>query len=233
MPPPAKGRSVVKEPPKAFPIREWSAREFCIQKKEDGGVWGKTLPSILVLGKRYSGKTCAGIDLCFELQDQFDCAVVFSGSDDVSPTFSKIIPDIFVYREITAERIDRILKRQTELSDKYENDPNVNPQLLVIFDDIMNDRNSATEEFLDLFKKGRHYRILVLVLAQYFNGTYQTKNKMHKCARMGEGEGRVVGMCCSPVFGCVSFSCFVATIVFLCPFCQTCLPLRVRIPTTS
>lgn len=168
---PGRSRSSAKdaEASKPFPIREWNAREFCIQKEEDGGVWGKTLPAVLILGKRYSGKTCAGIDLCFELQDQFDCAIVFSGSDDVSPTFSKIIPDIFVYKEITPERIERILARQEELSEKYEFNPNVNPQLLVIFDDIVNASNSNTPEFMDLFKKGRHYRIMVMVLAQYFN----------------------------------------------------------------
>jgi len=141
-----------KKEPEPIPVRFWDAREFCIQKHEDG-VWGNTLPAILILGKRYSGKTCACIDLCFQLQDQFDYAVVFSGSEDGEPTFGNMFPDIFIYSEVTPERINRIFERQTKIMNEHRNDPNINPQLLVIFDDCVDRTISQLTEFQKVFKK--------------------------------------------------------------------------------
>jgi hypothetical protein len=162
----AKPKAPAKPKYDVFPIREWTAREFCIQKEEKGGVWGNTLPTILILGKSFSGKTCSAIDICFELQDVFQCAVVFSGSEDGTPTFANMFPDIFIYSEVTAERLKAIIRRQLAMKKKYYGDKNFNPQLLVMFDDIIDAVISAMKEFQVLFKRGRHFYIMVIVVAQ-------------------------------------------------------------------
>ncbi len=172
MPPRAKRVEAVTAPPAPvqYTIRELDPREHCIQKEADGGKWGITLPSICIIGKSYTGKTKVALQLLYELRDAFAFAIIISGSDPCNGKgdFSAHFPNAYIHSKMTAELLRWIVKHQEDLRAERANDPDYDPQVIVIFDDCIDKTNKQMVEFANLYKLGRHKGILPLVITQYF-----------------------------------------------------------------
>jgi len=103
----------------------------------------------------------------------FDAVFLFIGSDD--DMYDELIadgtihPDHVVHSPTPAD-IQLVIDQQKRLMAKAEGDINKTPKILVIFDDVINDRKLITSKpFLELFVKGRHLNSSSWLLCQYLN----------------------------------------------------------------
>ena len=96
---------------------------------------------ICFLGKRKSGKSFCIQDLLYKKRDiPMVCAV--SGSEEANPFFGNFIPSTFIEPEFNAERIATVIKRQKYISGLKHSDPrhkDIDPRMLVLFDDCLHD----------------------------------------------------------------------------------------------
>jgi len=120
-----------------------------------------------LVGARNSGKTVCTIDIIHKIRDKVSTAVIFSESEIVSGTFSKVFPETYVYPKMSQEALENIFLRQTRVTKSPP--PGVtNTRILLIFDDCASDKkNIRSENFERLFILGRHFGIMVMVLVQY------------------------------------------------------------------
>jgi hypothetical protein len=103
----------------------------------------------------------------------FDAIFLFIGSDDdmyhALILDGTIQPDHVVHTPSPAD-IQQVIDQQKRLIAKAEGDLEKTPKILVIFDDIINDRKLINSKpFLELFVKGRHLNSSSWLLCQYLN----------------------------------------------------------------
>jgi len=67
--------------------------------------------TILILGKRRSGKSFLARDIFFHHKN-IPSGIVFSGTEEASPFFGDFVPDCFIHSEYDPELIDSIMNRQ-------------------------------------------------------------------------------------------------------------------------
>lgn len=103
----------------------------------------------------------------------FDAIFLFIGSDD--DMYDALILDGTIQQDHvvhmpTPMDIQQVIDQQKRLIAKAEGDLEKTPKILVIFDDIINDRKLINSKpFLELFVKGRHLNSSSWLLCQYLN----------------------------------------------------------------
>lgn len=103
----------------------------------------------------------------------FDAIFLFIGSDD--DMYDALILDGTIQQDHVVHTpspadIQQVIDQQKRLIAKAEGDINKTPKILVIFDDIINDRKLINSKpFLELFVKGRHLNSSSWLLCQYLN----------------------------------------------------------------
>ena len=113
-----------------------------------------------MVGKRHSGKGFSLKYLLHYLVDQFETVILFSGSEQEDSAWAGIIPESFVYDRCDGDALARIIETQRKRvkehkakGDTREREPN----LLLIFDDIMQDANTFSRDkaMQEIFFSGR------------------------------------------------------------------------------
>jgi len=123
-------------------------------------------PSIVLAGKRRSGKNVLCKDLCFNFfRGKIKNVFVFSPTSEIAINGYDYVPFEFRYTEVDIDVIERIMKRQEYL---IRNDPKGDHRTLIIIDDIIASNDAKQQKILDkLFICARHYQISLIVSYQY------------------------------------------------------------------
>ena len=124
-------------------------------------------PSIVLAGRRRSGKGILTKDLCYSYfrGQKLQSAFLFSPTAEIAINGFSFVPMEYRYTEIDVDVIDRILKRQEYL---IKNNSKGNYKILIIIDDIISSNDAKQQKILDkLFICARHYQISLIVCYQY------------------------------------------------------------------
>ena len=78
--------------------------------------------TVLLCAPRRSGKTVLLCDILFHKKD-FPCGMLMSGSEKMTPTFGKIVPELFIYENFDADAVNRLMERQMEFVQKIATEP--------------------------------------------------------------------------------------------------------------
>jgi len=124
-------------------------------------------PSIVLAGRRRSGKGILTKDLCYNYfrGQKLQSCFLFSPTAEIAINGFDFVPFEYRYTEIDIDVIDRIMRRQEYL---IKNDPRGNYKILIIIDDIISSNDAKQQKILDkLFICARHYQISLIVCYQY------------------------------------------------------------------
>ncbi len=124
-------------------------------------------PSIVLAGRRRSGKGVLTKDLCYNYfrGQKLQSCFLFSPTAEIAINGFDFVPMEYRYTEIDTDVIERILKRQEYL---IKNNNKGNYKTLIIIDDIISSNDAKQQKILDkLFICARHYQISLIVCYQY------------------------------------------------------------------
>ncbi len=119
-------------------------------------------PSILIIGKRESGKSWLIVDIAESLTksgDIDDCVVV-SACDKLNPFYSARLGNKTIHNELCEELLQSVLDTQSTRIANAKNNNTKIPNLLLILDDcITNKRIIKSTAFTNILFNSRHYNI--------------------------------------------------------------------------
>jgi thymidylate kinase len=143
-------------------VKQHRIRFFDAEKKLDGG---KKPCTILIIGKRNSGKTTVVASLANVLRN-IPYGVCCSCTEDANAFWAGHIPEVFIHGEYTEEISKNLIEMQRREAKRVGQD-NVSP-CFAIYDDIMYDNSFVRQKTTrELFMNGRHFKISLLLTAQY------------------------------------------------------------------
>jgi hypothetical protein len=123
----------------------------------------ETGSKIVVIGKPGSGKSFLLRDLIYSKRHIFPVAEVISGTEDSNKFFQSIFPPSVIHDKLDTITVQNFIKRQKIAKEHLEW-----PWALLICDDCMDDPTLFRQQvFLNLFKNGRHWKLLFILGMQY------------------------------------------------------------------
>lgn len=133
---------------------------------------GMDSPTIIVVGKRRTGKTFFVRWLLSHMVETWPYAIVFTGTR-FNYFWQNHFPDSHIYDGYQADVMKKLLERQKFLRDALERGklpPEANIEVLVVFDDIagssVQDLRFRAPEMQDVFTLGRHFKITAVFMIQ-------------------------------------------------------------------
>jgi deoxyadenosine/deoxycytidine kinase len=96
-------------------------------------------------------------------EKKFHKIFVFSGTEEVNNFYKKFIDSKCIYNKISVKWFETLINKMIELSMNNEKLPNI----LIIFDDFGGDKFLESQMLENIFTKGRHINISVVVILQY------------------------------------------------------------------
>ena len=169
-------------------VLEYNIRRFDVSKMNRDR-------SVIAIGGSGTGKTALTTALLYHNRD-IPAGLVMSGSEAGDPYFRKFVPDIFVYNEFNANKIEDLIALQKRkkkslegvdaniewctkhgrvddarrLHQKREREVTAMRKFVIIDDCMYNAAISRTETLRKLFFNGRHWHIFVILTVQYCMG---------------------------------------------------------------
>ena len=134
-------------------------------------------PSIVLAGKRRSGKGVMTKDLVFKVfrKRKLTNAFLFSPTSNIAQNGMEYIPEKNRYTSLDLEVIQAIMERQEAL---IRDDPKGNYHILIVIDDIVGSINSKQKEMINkIFILGRHLQLSIFYCIQ------EVKNSFTTCCR--------------------------------------------------
>lgn len=134
--------------------------------------------TVLVIGKRRSGKSFLIRDMFYHKQD-IPMGIVFSGTESASPFFGDFIPDSFIYSEYSSDLMEAIFNKQKQKLRKFKERKKGDDKgkckennFFIVLDDMLHDASSWKKDksIKSLFMNGRHYNVMGIVAVQYALG---------------------------------------------------------------
>lgn len=131
-------------------------------------------PTIVLLGKRNTGKSFLVRDILYHHKD-VPAGTVISGTEDVNPFYSNMLPKAFIHNEYSSYFIENIMKRQKHILAQIDSEKRMSGyaktdgRAFVILDDCAFDRKVWNRDRLIqyIFMNGRHMKIMLMITMQY------------------------------------------------------------------
>lgn len=129
--------------------------------------------SMIVAAKRRSGKTVLVQDLMYRIKDWYDDIFLFYGSKDVDadnykfvPEENKYIPNPKALEKIVNDRFQYV-KNAIAMGMKKDD---INPIIIIVDDFLDYDDFRKSKILKNLFMRGRHGQIALIIILQEFGG---------------------------------------------------------------
>lgn len=143
-----------------FPINEFKF-EYLVEN-----------PAIVMIAKRGSGKSwvCKALLKHFE---KIPVGLIISRTDRVDPFFSHFFPDSFIFYDYKSEVIERLVRRQELIMEKYKEKKKegkrLDPRAIIIMDDCLASKGTwmRDQPISELLFNGRHFYITYVLTMQY------------------------------------------------------------------
>jgi hypothetical protein len=130
-------------------------------------------PSIVLIAPRGSGKSWLVRAILYEFR-KIPCGLIISGTERMSPFYSKFFPDSYIFYDYRTEVIQRLIVRQQEILDKVQERQKIgkkiiDPRSFIIMDDCLGQKGAWGKDkpILELLFNGRHYRISYVLTMQF------------------------------------------------------------------
>jgi hypothetical protein len=126
--------------------------------------------TVLMIGRRRSGKTWLSRWLMYHLRFRFPFGVVVTGTR-LNNFWSQYVPEEFIHDiEDIGPVLDNIFARQTFLMSHPE--LGIDPRMFIILDDVMSDKYRVrfSKQLSECFTNGRHNMIFTLITSQDAKG---------------------------------------------------------------
>ena len=118
---------------------------------------------IVIIGKPGTGKSTFIKHLMYVKRRFIPAVVAMNGTEQSSQFYGNHVPKAFVYNGYDEGAAKNIVERQQKARGKLKN-----PWLMAIVDDCTEDPKVLnTQVFHDIFKNGRHYKMLFVLSLQY------------------------------------------------------------------
>lgn len=122
----------------------------------------KDTVTIVIIGKRNTGKSVLAKDIMFHKR-HLPAGVVMSATEEGNAFYGDWVPNSFIYDDFDRSKIEDMMELQRKAL-KTKSATNV----FLILDDCMYDKRLLKEKCMrKLFMNGRHYKMFVLLTAQY------------------------------------------------------------------
>jgi hypothetical protein len=123
----------------------------------------KTDRTIILVGKRGTGKSVLMKDLAYQLRHAFDFGIACAPNKDTVDVFKEFVPDTYIYPDFTPDIIDQIIENIKKLQEY-----NHRPRIFILADDCMKDKKVFKHPAIaELANNGRHYSICLIICVQY------------------------------------------------------------------
>ena len=120
--------------------------------------------TILIVGSRRTGKTFYSKYLVNAIKPLYSLIIVFSHSK-FEKEWNEVVEEDMIFDHYNPDIIGLIVKRNKKI---IKSCPDINPNALIIFDDVIDDKSLKKDQMLDmLFTRGRHLHIGVIFNTQY------------------------------------------------------------------
>lgn len=129
--------------------------------------------TICMIAKRGSGKSWVVRDIVCHLRKKVPGGVVLAPTDKVTNFYGEFIPDVYIHYEFQTEILERVLRRQSKIIEKYKekmaNGKKINPKCFIIMDDCLANAKQwiKDESIKELLFNGRHYQITYILTMQF------------------------------------------------------------------
>lgn len=121
-------------------------------------------PTIIIIGKRGTGKTYLLRDLLYSFR-KTPAGMMMTGSEASAEMFSEFFPESFIFDEVDIDRIENIVCNQQRLR---KNKTPGDYSSLLLFDDCGYDKSITRQKIIKkIFCNGRHLKILLIMTIQY------------------------------------------------------------------
>jgi hypothetical protein len=121
--------------------------------------------TIVLVGRRRSGKSFAARHILHKLSHRYPCGVVITGTK-LNKFWNAHIPKEFIH---DVENMDNVLSRIFYRQRKIiEMNLNIDPRMFIILDDVLGEKYNVrfSKILTKVFTEGRHHRILTIITTQ-------------------------------------------------------------------
>lgn len=124
---------------------------------------------IFIVAKRNSGKTILVKDILYHLGKRYPIAMVISPTEQLNRNFGNNVPPLFVHYKYSDELLGKLLERQQFVVKRYNDDPSINPNCVLVLDDCLGSLSEMRKDdnYRTIFVNGRHYKLDVIITSQY------------------------------------------------------------------
>jgi len=124
--------------------------------------------TILVFGRRKSGKGVLMLDMMFYLRKRLDTVVGMNPTEAGSKTLAPFTPPAFIYDDFDEQKLREIVMLQVKaVSSSTLRGRRRYRRIAIVLDDISSDtRRMKSEVIRDIFLQGRHRKILFIAAIQ-------------------------------------------------------------------
>lgn len=126
--------------------------------------------SMVMIGKSKSGKTTMLHRILYSLRKQINQIFIFSQTIKINSKEFAYIPKENQINSLDISFIDELLNKQ----EKDILDSGKRQNIMLIFDDIIGDKNVSSPTIKNLFTLGRHYNVSIIFLSQVSKGVLTT-----------------------------------------------------------
>ena len=119
---------------------------------------------IVVIGKPGTGKTTLISDLLYRKRFIIPVGQVYSGTEDSNGFYQQLFPSLFVFNRYNEEAVKDFIRRQKTAKSEGVTIP---WGLLLLDDCTDNPRILTSPLFQNIFKNGRHWKMLFILSLQY------------------------------------------------------------------
>jgi hypothetical protein len=130
-------------------------------------------PTIVLLGKRDTGKSFLVRDLLYYHQHIPVCTVI-SATEEGNGFYGKMIPRMMIHNEFNPSILESVLKQQRSIVTQMVKDvemygrTNIDPRACLLMDDCLYDDSWAKDRLMRLiFMNGRHWKLMLIITMQY------------------------------------------------------------------